>query len=151
MIETISHKLFVALAKKTNISPREKETILYGINALTYTLISTLLLISFGACTNKLLSTTIIIAVFYVNQTIGGGYHASSHLRCFLTMFVGLFLVLFILNNKRINFMVYVIYVVTGATLMILIPVVLNKTKNIWNTRLKKWLYAHVHAQLLNY
>ena len=62
----------------------------YGIEAFLYTCISTGLLLLLGAMLNILLPACIIIAVFYVDQTLGGGYHTSTHLRCFMTMAAGL-------------------------------------------------------------
>lgn len=62
----------------------------YGVEAFLYTFMSTGLMLVLGAMLGMLLPACVIIAVFYVDQTVGGGYHTSTHLRCFLTMAAGL-------------------------------------------------------------
>ena len=62
----------------------------YGIEAFLYTFMSTGLLLALGAMLGMLLPACVIITVFYVDQTVGGGYHTSTHLRCLLTMAAGL-------------------------------------------------------------
>lgn len=41
------------------------------------------------------LETALLIFLYYTNQSSGGGFHASSHLMCFLTMVLGELLFLF--------------------------------------------------------
>ena len=53
----------------------------YGIKAFLYTFMSTGLLLALGAMLGMLLPACVIITVFYVDQTVGGGYHTSTHLR----------------------------------------------------------------------
>ena len=58
----------------------------YGVNMALYTLLSTAGLILIGWLMGEPLRALLLIALFYLNQTLGGGYHADSHLKCFLTM-----------------------------------------------------------------
>lgn len=62
----------------------------FFLNMRCYTVLSTLGLLMIGLLTNSVLETIIIITIFYLCQTNGGGFHATTHLRCFLTMTLGL-------------------------------------------------------------
>lgn len=64
--------------------------LIYGLDLAIYTILSTAGLIIEGVLFRRPCDSLIIIAVYFLNQTIGGGFHASSHLSCFLTMAVGL-------------------------------------------------------------
>ena len=76
-----------------------RETYIYGFDIAIYTFLSTfgLFLIGWIAC--RPLETALLIFLYYTNQSSGGGFHASSHLMCFLTMVLGelLFLISFLL------------------------------------------------------
>lgn len=43
------------------------------------------------------IETVLVILVFYSNQSLGGGFHASSHTKCFLVMCAGMMIALLIL------------------------------------------------------
>lgn len=62
----------------------------YGCELWLYTIISTLGLLIMGLLMGNGLESIIIITVFYICQSNGGGFHALSHMRCFLTMAAGL-------------------------------------------------------------
>ncbi len=62
----------------------------YGLDLLLYTIISTAGLMMVGVVFHMPMQAVIIICVFYINQSVGGGYHADTHLTCFLTMAFGL-------------------------------------------------------------
>ena len=69
-----------------NISTEQYDACQYGIETLLHTIVSTAGLLSIGICFHMFPETLIIVLVFYINQTLGGGFHASSHLKCFTTM-----------------------------------------------------------------
>ena len=54
------------------------------------TILSTLGLLILGVFLQSFWEAVIIIFIFYTCQSTGGGFHASSHMRCFLTMAIGL-------------------------------------------------------------
>lgn len=62
----------------------------YGVEIALHTVLSTLGLLLIGALFHQFIGSVIIITVYYINQTLGGGYHATSHLRCFIMMAIGL-------------------------------------------------------------
>lgn len=80
-------------------SAEEREVYIYGFDIAIYTFLSTLGLFFIGWMAGRPIETTLLIFLYYINQSFGGGFHASSHLMCFLTMVLGelLFLVSFLL------------------------------------------------------
>lgn len=72
------------------VRAEDHEVYAYGLDAILYTMISTLGLVLIGVVMRSTTEALVIIGMFYINQTLGGGFHASTHLRCFLTMAVGL-------------------------------------------------------------
>lgn len=74
------------------------EIYIYGLNLFLYTVLSTFSLIAIGFVVSKFVETIIIISLFYISQTYGGGYHANTHLSCFLTMHVCLIVYYFFLS-----------------------------------------------------
>lgn len=67
-------------------SAEEREVYIYGFDIAIYTFLSTLGLFFIGWMAGRPNETTLLIFVYYINQSFGGGFHASSHLMCFLTM-----------------------------------------------------------------
>ena len=76
-----------------------RETYIYGFDIAIYTFLSTFGLFLIGWIADRPIETALLIFLYYTNQSSGGGFHASSHLMCFLTMVLGelLFLVSFLL------------------------------------------------------
>ena len=75
------------------------------------------------------IETTLLIFVYYINQSFGGGFHASSHLMCFLTMVLGelLFLISFLLTY---SLLAYIGISVISLLFMWLHPLVLHPNKS---------------------
>ena len=63
-----------------------RETYIYGFDIAIYTFLSTFGLFLIGWIADRPLETALLIFLYYTNQSSGGGFHASSHLMCFLTM-----------------------------------------------------------------
>lgn len=87
---------FIALLEKRGVIRAESRAVyVYGLSQMIYTAVSTLALLLIGLLAGRPLQTALLIALFYTNQTHGGGYHADTHMRCFLTMAAGLLCFLF--------------------------------------------------------
>ena len=78
--------------KYNSVSESEEEIYRYGIDVVVYTVLSTLGLLLIGLCWGRLSETALIVGIYYLNQTIGGGYHARSHIGCFLSIPVQFYL-----------------------------------------------------------
>lgn len=94
MIEWIANKTVEWLQHRNVVDETNKDIYIYGANLIIYTFLSTVGLLLIGMLFHRFWETVIIIGLFYTNQTVGGGYHASTHLSCFITMAVGLVIVL---------------------------------------------------------
>lgn len=109
-------------------SQDEQEIYVYGFELAIYTLISTLGLLTIGLLFGYPFETCLIIALFYVNQTLGGGFHASSHFSCFLSMCTGLITILFLLQLSFPNLLCAGIGI--GSLLVLYThPLILHKNK----------------------
>ena len=90
MLTRISKRIVRFLNENGQMDTEQQEICLYGTEVALYTVISTLGLLFVGGTIGMLKESFIIIAVYYTNQTVGGGFHCSTHWRCFLTMAIGL-------------------------------------------------------------
>lgn len=86
----IACRLTEYFIQKGVIPSDERDVYEYGFDITLYTLLSTLGLLAIGVILRQLVNTAVLIAIFYTCQSFGGGYHAPTHLRCFLSMCVGL-------------------------------------------------------------
>lgn len=96
MIRAMVKAIVARLERHGAIRPAERDIYIYGCDTALYTAFSTLGLLALGAGFGRLWETVICVSLFYLNQSFGGGYHADTHLRCFMTMAAGL--VIFMLS-----------------------------------------------------
>lgn len=90
MIRAMAKAIVARLEKHGTIYPAERKIYIYGCDTALYTVFSTLGLLALGAGFSMLWEAVICVSIFYLNQSFGGGYHADTHLRCFMTMAAGL-------------------------------------------------------------
>lgn len=93
-----------------------------------YTLVSTLGLLAIGAIFRCIIGSIIYIILFYINQTFGGGYHTTSHGKCFLAMALPLTLCILLSYIRFPQWFLTLIVAISGATLFIY-PLRLHKNK----------------------
>lgn len=123
-----SNYIFQLIRNRVYVEPEREDTIRYGIEIMLYTVLSTMGLLIIGGIMHRFSEAVIIVVIYYLNQTVGGGYHSSTHIRCFLTM--ALFLVggLFLLS---IHSPIWVTVIITLFSLIVLyvFPLVLHEHK----------------------
>ena len=85
MLDFISAKITSALLGERADADR-LEICTYGVEGALYTLLSTAGLLLIGLAAGLFLPTCVLVTFFYSNQSAGGGYHASTHTSCFVTM-----------------------------------------------------------------
>lgn len=107
---------------------QEYELCRYGCEIWLYTIVSTMGLLLIGAILGSILETIVIITIFYLCQSNGGGYHASSHVKCFMTMAIGLVLSLAVLY---ISFppQLYYIFLCISSVFLFMNPLCLHENK----------------------
>ena len=120
---------FVSYLEKRNvIGEKDRDIYVYGAENALYTFISTLGLLLVGLLLKRLPETAILILLFYTNQSIGGGFHAKTHMGCFVTMIIGLLAYLAMLQLPYNQLVCIVIFCCAFAVLMAL-PLILHPNK----------------------
>lgn len=100
----------------------------YGCELWLYTILSTVALLTVGAVFHALMETAWMIIIFYACQSTGGGYHAKTHTRCFLTMLAGLLAGLLFIAVPFPHF-VYLIAACVAASILWTYPLYLHPNK----------------------
>lgn len=137
MIAYAANRLTHWLKKHVPMTDNEFEVYQYAFDIALYTVLSTLGLLFIGAALGVLFSTILCIALFYTNQTFGGGYHANSHMGCFVTMAVGLLSYLFLLSLQPQKGSCYILAIFSFGILMSK-PLVLHKNKRYLENKRKE-------------
>ena len=114
---------------KQYIPSEDREIYEYGFDILIYTVWSTLALLLIGFVLKQFWNAAIIVLGFYTFQSFGGGYHADSHLKCFLTMTCGLLIGLsFVFLQEQL----VILLIITGISTIVLlmIPLTIHPNKS---------------------
>ena len=125
------------LIQKGHIPKEDRDIYLYGFDITIYTIWSTAVLLIIGLCLRQFWAAAIIMFGFYTFQTTGGGYHAKTHLRCFLSMVFGLLVGLSFVFLKNHPVILWILLGI-GALLLLLIPLVLHPNKSYLETERKR-------------
>lgn len=125
----IVNKIVGYLEKKGVTNPADHQVYVYGADSFLYTIVSTIGLMLIGGLGGRFWETIVIIAVFYTNQSLGGGYHATTHISCFLTMVIGLICCLATLYIPLSMFVSACLGIVALAILSVF-PLVLHPNKS---------------------
>ncbi|MBQ6400406.1 MAG: accessory gene regulator B family protein [Clostridia bacterium] len=133
MLLSIANRISLYLMKE-NPDQDPIEACTYGIDIVLYTLISTAGLTLIGSLFLTFGQTALLIAVYYANQMSGGGYHASTHTKCFFSMTAGLLFSAFVIwfINGSLS-----IVIPTSCTALLVLwkyPVILHKNKQYLST-----------------
>ena len=128
MIQALAKRIVAALDKRNAIRPQDREVYIYGCDLALYTVFSTLGLIAIGFICSRLWETVICVCIFYLNQSVGGGYHATTHMRCFLTMVAGLVFFILLFPSPFPNAVV-ISFGYLSLAVLYCIPLVLHKNK----------------------
>lgn len=122
-------KLTEHLILKEYIPSEDREIYEYGFDILIYTVWSTLALLLIGLVLRQFWNAAIIVLGFYTFQSFGGGYHADSHLKCFLTMTCGLLTGLsFVFLQEQFACLLIILGISTIVLLMIPLTIHPNKS-----------------------
>lgn len=128
MIQLLSEYVVNCLVKKEAICESEKKKYFYGCDVIIYTILSTFGLLLFGCIMGRALESLVCIIVFYTNQSSGGGFHASSHNKCFLTMIAGLSIYILLLSIDM-NLLFIIITGIFSLCILFSFPLVLHARK----------------------
>ena len=127
-MQQISKLIFRYLSRGTRMDEDAQAVCLYGIDIFLYTLISSIGLLLIGTLAHRFFEAAIWITLYYLNQTFGGGYHATSHLKCFITMAVSLAACLLLLT-VAIPLYLQILLLIVSSMLLFLFPLRLHENK----------------------
>lgn len=125
-------KISDIIAKKisrNDLDTDQLEVCAYGIETALYTLISTAGLLITGYFFNSFWPIMLLLAIYYTIQTIGGGYHARSHISCFCTMLIGTIFSI-VLMKQRHCYEAICIVVPLAFCYLLLVPAHLHPNKS---------------------
>lgn len=88
-MERLTGRLGQVMAVKTAMEAEDVEVFVYGMELIVSTLINAMIIISTGALIGLFAETLLFYCVFSAFQSICGGFHASTHFRCFCVTFSG--------------------------------------------------------------
>ncbi len=121
--------ILTILERKGASYKHSRDVYVYGLDLMIYTFLSTAGLLLIGALLGRPFETVLLVALFYTNQTHGGGFHASSHLKCFLTMVSGL-LVFIASFGVSLSMWGYILLASISFILLFTHPLVLHQNKS---------------------
>ena len=143
------NRIASSLVRCISTGHSEEEVIVstYGLELLMSTVLNTIGLIGLGLIFHCPAETIIIIGLFYINQTIGGGFHASTHMKCFVTMAAGLAVALLIISHVKAIW-VFEALAIISTVVMITFPVVLHHNKQHLQTRRQR---ARIYSRIVSF
>ncbi len=86
MINYLAKKITNYYIKKNKIQEEERETYEYCFDVLLSTTLNLLAIVIISVATELYIEGLIFTIVFMTMRGVGGGYHANTHLSCFLTI-----------------------------------------------------------------
>ena len=96
MTKVIS-KIVTRWSNSGMIDKSNEDIYVYGLDLLIFTILNISVIIVVSFIFNRFPETFILLLIIIPLQAYGGGYHAKTHLRCFLIMFIGWNMLLMIL------------------------------------------------------
>jgi len=88
-METIALKITNHIMDTCDVLEEDREIYLYGVDLLLFSVLNIFVLVTAGAFIGRTAETVILLSIFGFLQSVGGGFHAETHLRCFLCMLIG--------------------------------------------------------------
>jgi len=125
----VAKLIFSLIEKSATELIHDRQAYIYGISQFLYTVFSTILLLCIGGCFKRGWETSIAISTFYLNQSHGGGYHASTRVRCVTTMSIGIMILLILISVGSTTGICIAIFV-CGALILCRYPLVLHVNKS---------------------
>lgn len=89
-MQALYERIYQEMAQRGIVSLEDREVLIYGLDMFLYTLGSLSALFILGTILGHGSPSAVIILVAVSFQGFAGGFHAKTHLRCFITMVCGL-------------------------------------------------------------
>lgn len=80
------------------VNPQQRNIYIYGFDLMLHTGINTFCVLIIGILSSHILEVLILLFFFCCSQSIGGGFHASTHLQCFIYVILGTLFYIFLID-----------------------------------------------------
>lgn len=131
MYEQLSKRITDILMQNKIISEEEKEIYIYSFQIILSTLVSSLFIIIWSLLFKQIFNTIIFFIGFFLCRKISGGYHAKSHLGCFIftqTLFIS-YLSLISFTNILENKLAFILITLFTNTIILTFAPIDNENK----------------------
>ena len=89
MLNRIIEKIVSFWTDKDIIKKEDEDIYIYGLTLIFSTMINIAMVMVSAVIMGRVLESIALLAMIIPLQSCGGGYHAKTHLKCFLIMFLG--------------------------------------------------------------
>ena len=89
MFDAMVHRIVNMWVSSGIATDEDRDVIEYGLDLLIFSFINIIAVMVTAMIMNRVLDTLLLLAVIIPLQSFGGGFHAKTHLRCFLIMYIG--------------------------------------------------------------
>ena len=114
------------LLKNRIIEEAENEFYEYGLELLLASVLELLAVIVISIFIGKLIFTVLFLLAFCVLRAYAGGYHADSHLKCFLTLLAVYFvflLMIFLINKEAVTYLSVAFALISEILIISMAPI----------------------------
>jgi len=141
MVCWVSAKILSFISKLVEIPPVAMAAYQYGIEIMISSIFNIILVLLCSLALGDILAGMTYLFIFIFLRSFTGGYHATTYLRCNITMVVT-FIITFVLN-KIITYNAFPLFVCETTALVNLIPIIIcapvpNKHKPLTDTQRKR-------------
>lgn len=141
MVCWISSKILSSISKFMEIPPEMKDVYQYGIEITISSIFNVILVLLCSLALGDVLTGIIYLLIFIFLRSFTGGYHATTYLKCNITMVVT-FIITFVLY-KVITHFAFPIFICEAIALLNFIPIVIfapvpNKHKPLTDAQKKR-------------
>ena len=129
MIDRLINKCVSAMVQRGVIADTEeqKEIYAYGLELKFYYIIHAALLLGIGALAGRALEVALLMFLFGLIQSYGGGYHAETHKRCMAFMVLGVLAFLALYPVYLVHVMLQGASVVLGLAIVLALAPIAHK------------------------
>lgn len=126
MLNRIAVRISHFLIDNSIIKAEDAEIYEYGLELLLATVFETFAVLTVSIFVEKFLFTLLFLISFCALRKYAGGYHADSHLKCFLTLifvYSVFLLMIYLLNEIAVNYLSVIFSAVSEGLVIVMAPV----------------------------
>jgi accessory gene regulator B len=130
------------------IDEANEDIYVYGLDLILFSILNLIVIFVTAAFFGWVMETAILMATIVPLQAYGGGYHAKTHLRCFVIMYVGWWAAMLALPFLS-SLIATVSNIIAIVVIFILAPVSHENVKMSPKQRLKMQRYVRIAVAII--